>query len=491
MDTVLNIPHITYKSNDIIHNFIIKPINFYFLNDKNPIILYEISHNEISCVIPFYMSDGKTNGYRGNLLFPFICISTNNLEDTCPIGIRPQSNNIIFKYKSCKDFNSNIINEEIIESIESIESTIPTYRQSIEYNKLLKIKIEEGAGLLSIMERIDTLLNFILAICTEKNNVLIEGFKDIDTAEYFIPIDNNDPVQFNTDATMQPKDINSANFTTEINKSRTLFINKLQEILSEYFELIDTTGNFNISYSEKILSEFIPINSTELNKILNICNNNHVGEEFNLKNKNYNMICSNFSKILYDDHVTNQHMIKITSKIIDSVECRKIEDSFKMFNITCNKEDTIIPTFGSMLSSFYMDLNVHYHSIYDIDYKLHNKLNEQDELLKERIRQLTQDTITMLDSMHAELTHNHIKFDKSKFTKEFQQLFLSNIDSILEYRIEPPKTYEKFNVYYNFLLDKTAYIKILFNSLYIDADDNLKKKYLKYKQKYLKLKNKN
>ena len=488
MDLILNIPYITYESNDKTNKFIIKPINFYFLNDKNPIILYEIIHNKISCVIPFYMSDGKTNGYRGNLLFPFLCISTNNLEDTCPIGIKPQSNNIIFKYKSCKDFDSNQINEEIINSI---ESTLQTYRQSIEYNKLLKIKIEEGAGLLSIMDRIDTLLNFILAICTEKNSVIVEGFKGIDTARYFIPIDNNDPIQFNINATLEPEDINSANFTTEINKSRTLFINKLQEILSEYFKLLDTTGNFNISYSEKILSKFIPINSTELNKILNICNNNQVGKEFELKNKIYNQICFNFSQILKTDQKNNQRMTNITSKILDDAECRQIEDSFKMFNITCNKEDTIIQNLGSMLSSLYMDLNVHYWSIYDTQYRLYNKLNEEDEILKENIRQLTQNTISMFNTMQYELMNNPMKFNKSKITTEFQQLFLSNIDSILEYTIEPPKTYEKFNVYYSFLLEKTAYIKTLFNSLYINSDDNLKKKYLKYKQKYLKLKNKN
>ena len=207
-------------------------------------------------------------------------------------------------------------------------------------------------------------------------------------------------------------------------------------------------------------------------------------EEFILKNKNYNKICFNFAQILKQDHSKNKYMEKITSKILELPEYRTIENSFNMFNITCNEKDTIMGKLGSLLSSYYMNLNSHHWSIYDQSYRmdkkrqkievkyetlqeeelqeeeLHREINK-DDVLQEKIRQLTQDIITIITTVESQLMDStqHVKFNIDKCIQN-QTKIIENIEKILEYQIELPKTYEKFKKYYEFLLEKNIPILV-------------------------------
>jgi len=54
------------------------------------VILFELSfrtHDKhIHCKIPYYVSDGHTNRFRANILFPFLCFTSHEPFNNCPMS---------------------------------------------------------------------------------------------------------------------------------------------------------------------------------------------------------------------------------------------------------------------------------------------------------------------------------------------------------------------------------------------------------------------
>ena len=76
---------------------------------------------------------------------------------------------------------------------------------------------------------------------------------------------------------------------------------------------------------------------------------------------------------------------------------------------------------------------------------LHREI-DKDDVLQEQIRQLTQDTITIISTVESQLMDStqRVKFNIDKCIQN-QTKIIDNIEEILAYQIELPKTYEKFD----------------------------------------------
>ena len=145
--------------------------------DQKKVILYNLSldfnnrndsngkkNNKINCVIPYYVSDGYTNGLRANLKFPFMCFTNKESKEFCPIcDSKKLSENGLIKYFLGYNFKANYINKKIFDEIED--------EFHIKINRDLRI------GLYSIFPRMNNFLDFIIALSSQK---IINFNKDID-----------------------------------------------------------------------------------------------------------------------------------------------------------------------------------------------------------------------------------------------------------------------------------------------------------------------
>ena len=129
---------------------------------------YTNTSQQITSEIPYYISGGNTNGYNCNLLLPFICINDltgpypgmPQIEKFCPVAVSGnfRGHGALYKYSIAKNLKLYTINKQILRDI-----------QNHKYTQFLNNKLEnDGADLLSVLPRIENLLDFIIAICFSK-----------------------------------------------------------------------------------------------------------------------------------------------------------------------------------------------------------------------------------------------------------------------------------------------------------------------------------
>ena len=156
------------------------------------VVVYKIKYinnstkKEINTTIPYYLSDGHTNGMRADILFPFMTFNIRGDNTNCIYTdyIIPETgNNYVSTEGGILKFNiiKNIDMETIIKSIDKI------YEANVENgeSKLLEIEKEniEGYGVKSILPRIVNILDFIIAI----NSVRIIKYEE-SKLEYYRPV---------------------------------------------------------------------------------------------------------------------------------------------------------------------------------------------------------------------------------------------------------------------------------------------------------------
>ena len=166
---------LTFNFPKLIINFnnkqiIALPVNAFKIIDlfDRIIVLYKftyydyLSREYIESTIPYYLSDGQTNNFRANMLFPFICINDpDNLKSGCAVNdIEPRG--LVYKYHAIQNLNLNIvrdwINSEIIKEFGKDKGS-----------NFINIILEESSkskgvshriGVSSVLPRIENLLDF-------------------------------------------------------------------------------------------------------------------------------------------------------------------------------------------------------------------------------------------------------------------------------------------------------------------------------------------
>jgi hypothetical protein len=163
----MNVPNL----NITIDNNIISAIPYqsYLLTDLSPprlVVLYKLSYfnsttgETITSIIPYYISDGQTNNFRANMLFPFICVNEAVPGSGCP-SIKT-NRGLLFKYHAVKNFDIHAYDKYIIDEIKKIPNG------SIIDDILKKSSMNNSIGVSSVFRRLTNILDFFIAFCSER-----------------------------------------------------------------------------------------------------------------------------------------------------------------------------------------------------------------------------------------------------------------------------------------------------------------------------------
>ena len=490
MDIKFYLPNIRYTFESNI--FIFEPIKFLYIEGKFPVFIYKIKYNENEGFLPLYMSDGKTNGFRCNLLLPFICFKTVNENDTCPLSEMTHSNGLVYKLKLCENYNVDEIKNMILtdsyklEFIKNFYDITEEVAEKIKTNEINDLKVLglDGKGLMTILDRIN---NFILLIINLLNKKIIEleKNKNVYDERFIIPTDNNDIIQYDI-----LYHIENLSHREPIKKSYIYRLKLIEYLILMKNELIKESSDIlYYNFIEKNFSELEKINYEDYNKYINICVDNSIRENYNDNFMLINKISNDFidlykinipESIFIDDFRQNQ--------------CNLV-DSFDLFHLTCNKNLKNIKSYFLKFSYLYNHLYEKYNTYFDSRQEFYKKIIFESNITnadKESIENITRkyndlflslftyiknlknininieiDILLLDEYVNYILNYNEIPDDKNITKKHIE-----NVESLLnEYYIKIEKKFEEIK---NKIEQSNQVFKL---------------KYLKYKNKYLKLKN--
>ena len=335
MDTPIELQKLEYTF-DVNNKFIINPIGFYYVRGlpkeltRRIVIFYEFIYINkkklISSIIPLYLSDGKSNGFRGNLLLPFLCIESGNRKDTCPFK-KKITPGLLYKLKPCHDLDSDKLFDDIIQNIESVH---PDYKTTTEYTDLIKL----NGGIFTVLPRMDSFILFFLNIVNSKFKYISENNYDI---RIFQPLlrfpmlpsvpDDDNPQQYTKDFVFDyPHD-------NIVNVSKLLFAKCMIDKLLEFYKSAIVDDKLTVIYITKKLSEFKSIEVNELNKEIEVCRQNKINPEYYDNYKIFNEIGIKFSSL----YKSTPNIL--SSFVADDMHCYTLDNSLEKFKISCSSEE--------------------------------------------------------------------------------------------------------------------------------------------------------
>jgi hypothetical protein len=251
------------------------PTNLYLLlaNDNYVVCMYNLKMTNITTnavtesTVPYYISNGKTNQLRGNLLFPFMCFNEETTKDVCPFtNYGGLARGGLFKY----EILSNLDTDSIKDSIDS--KFDKSYIDSLE-----NISREGSIGITSVISRISNLLDFL--ICINNNSIINYDVKDI--MKYHPIINNNENNELDMSKIEDKSIYNdlSDKYKNELLLVLQKYIISLKKLGIVKFELID----ISIDKENIITKSFF----NKYKNVPNICKNHKVNEESRENIKRY------------------------------------------------------------------------------------------------------------------------------------------------------------------------------------------------------------
>ena len=368
--------NITYKYTDkehITHEFIISlyanQISNVSINNKNKkyiSFMYKITYkkqklneqlNSYTCYIPYYLSDGTTNHFRLNLLFPYICIVNQQSSITCPrlLNSSPYNSGLLLKYAGIHNFDiKKIHNDIIIKDINNMREAINDadyyYIDPIENES----KQNDAGKINSVLPRLSNILDFIIAI----SSYYIPAIYDIHDVIKTYPNYNDTFDKFNIDT--DAHDDNQEYFDKKMkNTDVTKFYDSEYRVSLLNFLVIAkqkciNTNFINVTYKTIIFTEKNIINNIQLintfmkneniknENIKNeICDNNLVSHNAHKNYDIYNYISYHLSKSLNLDEnfFYKTYMINHTQKF------PVLTNLIEKWHATCNVNDSNIKSY--------------------------------------------------------------------------------------------------------------------------------------------------
>ena len=275
-------------------------------DNKNPIliiidkiiVLYELKHInttsliELKSIIPYYLSDGTTNNFRANMLYPFICINDVDNPDSGCMRKKNNSYGFVYKYKAIVNLKfdkiTNWIHDEIKKNFDNCENNINA-------TNFLKdvLPISHTTGVSSVLSRLENLLDFFIAMTS--------GTFTHDNIKKYIPYMNKLDPEYNN------KLYNFECSTDEGYLENKLFIklyNKYRECLKIFFndlynQFVTNSKIIKVEYNDYTLED-ITLNDFNNLPDIKICNEsriiqsriNNTNHYIIISEKLVNMICS-------------------------------------------------------------------------------------------------------------------------------------------------------------------------------------------------------
>lgn len=347
MSKLVNFPKIQIKfSENNIYKF--TPTQYHTIDkgtgDLYPIVIYELMHiqqeNTIKCYIPYYLSDGQTNGIRGDFIFPFMCFQNKDSIE-CPRKQNiDETRTRMIKYSLCKNLNLSQENLNILESLGSKYKGLANHYTNI-----------TDVGLGSFLYRLENLLDFILCVISSNKLKSYESgeMDEIDFIPYYsnkLSNDNLEKFKNNSDPSKSEYEHDYEYYKHWLNniyipekdskyifnrqKMFELFSRNSNVLHSEYrvkiIKLLNIIRN-NIStiFREQLTIEnnyldiykFNIMTILDFNKIINVCVNSTINKNIA---DNFN-IYKSISTDLYIDFIKKSNLGDL-KKILVSNKCK-------------------------------------------------------------------------------------------------------------------------------------------------------------------------
>ena len=283
-------------------NYVAEPIQMYhvFIRENylsHIVIMYNFSiiENEeikMSCDIPYYMSDGWTNHFRANMLYPFYCFNKQTSLNT------PKTNefhdNVLIKNTLVENMNISILNEDILDKtfymlINKLRMSPKKTAQSI--RTIIDNSLEQTIDLYSVLPRIMNLLNFLIAINVKFiiNNEFGDNIIDfkIFRPNYQHSLEKYTEIDINEQYTYP----NGESSTNQDDVFR-IYLYSFFKLRAKMFI------KANLYTLDEIILEPIISDIDSFNCMLNFCENNNITENTRNNYDNYILFSNNIFDIL-------------------------------------------------------------------------------------------------------------------------------------------------------------------------------------------------
>lgn len=349
----LTIPQYNIKLFNNTYNFTIKKSYIVKMSNKDNyqlVIVYNLEYinekNEnFTCTIPYYLSDGHTNGINGNFLLPFLCFSHKH-SAKCPRLINKPfgTSNLLLKYVTYRNLGLDNIKNFIFKPNQNLDS-----KQIIQ--NIFNIDLNDyyghttNIGLGSFLKRFSNILDLFISIV---GNVKLNKIDNITNPEFnYIPNVNiinlnkfiihpnynieNDTDVFNLLKTQliqqfilnyihtknnQPSEENINNYiNTNLvkcsSKYRIDIINYLNDLKQNF--ILSLNQNMKINYITVIKNEKDIITDLDFNKIISICDGDNIDPHSENNYNSYNIISQSFLTDLLNhvniNSINNSHIL--------------------------------------------------------------------------------------------------------------------------------------------------------------------------------------
>ena len=300
----------------------ITPDILYIIDDQTPeymVVMYKLEHYnntdlinpKMISTIPYYISDGRTNNLRANMLYPFGCFSIFGSKN-CPFDMsKPRSNGTLLKYSLLQNVNNETLELELIKYFFDRQ-----YSGTDLFDKSI-FRVRSNRDLNSVLPRLANLLDFTICIINdifinfnyiEEDQYINQGkYSPFNKEQLEMKLDYTDMAIFGLGSEFCKKD--DSNFNNN-------FRSVLLTIFHNYCNLFITT---NVIQINKISLQPNFINTDNFNIIAQVCNKEYASNNI----FNYIQISNEFKKIFLNKidfleiDVEQKDMFKSIILIID------------------------------------------------------------------------------------------------------------------------------------------------------------------------------
>lgn len=238
------------------------------------VVIYNISYydgddtnSNLMAQIPYYISNGHTNHFRANMLYPFICFSHENSTESCPFD--PTHSKLPNGGLMKLNIGQNFANLEIHAWIKS-ELAKARYPDSL-YGLLQSTSRNKTVGVLSVLPRIQNILDYFIAIVAEPiiNMKNYQNYRPVWTVGQEFNIDYVDnPALPKYYGIQQSQSLNPHNFNDYLSIGD-FYRSKLTTALNDQIKHFIQYGILN---TNEIILEPYQLTMQVFNQTVGICN---------------------------------------------------------------------------------------------------------------------------------------------------------------------------------------------------------------------------
>ena len=346
---------------ETVGSVIMTPERFYKISDHDVkyVVMYNlkfiINDKEIKANIPYYISNGATNKLRANMLYPFMCYSSINEASNCPYNVNRRSSgnpytSVLLKYNSPGNINIDKLEEELLHTFLGIYSNLNDEKEQI--SSKIRNKHQQGNDLISVLQRITNLLDFIICISnevfkdfnylTEQNNIDNGKYRPL-SIDQKAKHDYTDLSVFGQETIYNITQHKTDNSSSPFNNHFRLVI---LTILNKYYKLfVDNT----IIHLEPVVLQSEILTVEMFNKIVNICDK----ETAKSNMQNYKIISNRIITVITDkidsDHTISEQDKMILKSLIFKTITSEVNDD--------NIYDELLKNWNSYCLSKSVDIN--------------------------------------------------------------------------------------------------------------------------------------